>query len=304
MPSSHDFKKDKRNNSIIININGKYFSRKNAKISVFDSGFILGDGCWDGIRLHNNKLLFLKDHIRRLYEDAKAIGIKIPKTKNELTKMLYQTVIKNKMKTDVHIRVIISRGTKSTPYQDPSFTISLPTIVIIPEYKKPDEKLYSKGLILKTVSIMRGHKKVQDPKINSLSKLNCILACIEAKKKNADEALMFDINGNIATNNSTHFFYVKNNIIHTSTGEYCVKGITRQNIIKLCKKHNIKIKQRNFKLRDVLNADEAFVTGTFANIIPVRKINKKKFIIKKSNLVFYLKDLYLQKINKLAPLKK
>lgn len=302
MPSSHDFKKDKRNNSIKININGKFFPRKKAKISVFDSGFILGDGCWDSIRLHNNKLLFLKEHLKRLYEDARAIDIKIPKTKNELTKMIYQTVKKNNMSTDVHIRVVISRGIKSTPYQDPSFTISLPTIVIIPEFKKPDEKLYSKGLKLKTVSIMRGHKNVLDPKINSLSKLNCILACIEAKKKNADEGLMFDINGNVATNNSTHFFYVKNKVVHTSTGQYCVKGITRQNIINLCKENKIKIRQRNFKLRDVLNADEAFVTGTFANIIPVKQINKKKFMLKKSNLVFYLRELYLQKINKLAPL--
>ena len=141
MASSHDFKKDKRNNSIKININGKFFPRKKAKISVFDSGFILGDGCWDSIRLHNNKLLFLKEHLKRLYEDARAIDIKIPKTKNELTKMIYQTVKKNNMSTDVHIRVVISRGIKSTPYQDPSFTISLPTIVIIPEFKKPDEKL-------------------------------------------------------------------------------------------------------------------------------------------------------------------
>lgn len=302
MPSSHNYKKDKRNNSIIININGNFFSRKEAKISVFDSGFLLGDGCWDGLRLHNNKLLFLQEHLKRLYYDAKVIGIKIPKTKNQLAKMIYETITKNQMSTNVHIRVIISRGIKSTPFQDPSFTISPPTIVIIPEYKIPDENLYLKGLKIKTVSIMRGHQKVQDPKINSLSKLNCILACIEAKKKNADEGLMFDINGNVATNNSTHFFYVKNNIVHTSTGEYCVRGITRQNIINLCKENHIKIKQGNFKLGEVLNADEAFVTGTFANIIPVKQINNKKFILKKSNLAFYLRKLYLQKINKLAPL--
>jgi len=301
MLSSHDFKKDKRNNSIKININGKLFSRKDAKISVFDSGFILGDGCWDGIRYHNNKLLFLNEHLKRLYEDARSIDIKIPKTKSQLTKMIYETVMKNKMSTDVHIRIIITRGIKSTPYQDPSFTISPPTIVIIPEYKIPNQNLYSRGIKLKTVSIMRGHRKVQDPKINSLSKLNCILACIEAKKKKADEGLMFDINGNVATNNSTHFFYVKNNVVHTSTGQYCVKGITRQNIISLCKENKIKIRQRNFKLQDVLKADEAFVTGTFANIIPVKQINKKKFTLNKSNLVFYLRKLYIQKINKLAP---
>ena len=204
------------------------------------------------------------------------------------------------MKNDVHIRVVISRGIKSTPYQDPSFTISPPTIVIIPEYKKPDESLYKKGLILKTVSIMRGHKNVQDPTLNTLSKLNCILACIEAKNKNADEALMFDINGNIATNNSTHFFYIKNDTVITSTGKYCVKGITRQNVIDICIKNNIKIKQKNFKLQEVLQADEAFVTGTFANIIPVKQINRKIFKVKNYNLSLRIRELYLLKINNLS----
>ena len=201
------------------------------------------------------------------------------------------------MLSNVHIRLIISRGIKSTPYQDPSFTISKPTIVIIPEYKKPDEKLYKKGLILKTVKTIRGPKNVQDPVLNTLSKLNCIIACIEAKKNNADEALMHDINGNIATNNSTHFFFIKDNKVYTSTGNYCVKGITRKNVIDICKSNKIRIYQKNFKLKDVMKADEAFVTGTFANIIPVKKINNKKFSIKKSNLTFIIRNLYLKKIN-------
>ena len=297
MTSSHDYKKDRRNDKIKIFINGKFFNRNNAKISVFDSGFLLGDGVWSGIRLHNGKLLFLKDHLQRLYDDAKAISLKIHVNKKELTKYLIQTVKKNKMLSDVHIRLIISRGIKSTPYQDPSFTISKPTIVIIPEYKKPDEKLYKKGLILKTVKTIRGPKNVQDPVLNTLSKLNCILACIEAKKNNADEALMHDINGNIATNNSTHFFFIKDNKVYTSTGNYCVKGITRKNVIDICKANKIKVYQKNFKLKEVMKADEAFVTGTFANIIPVKKINNKKFSIKKSNLTFIIRNLYLEKIN-------
>tara|TARA_B100002051_G_scaffold18126_1_gene14461 strand:- start:287 stop:1186 length:900 start_codon:yes stop_codon:yes gene_type:complete len=297
MTSSHDYKKDKRNNKIKIFINGKFLDRNNAKISVFDSGFLLGDGVWSGIRLHNGKLLFLREHLQRLYDDAKAIALKIHISKKELTKNIFQTIKKNKMLSDVHIRLIISRGLKSTPYQDPSFTISNPTIVIIPEYKKPDDKLYKKGLILKTVTTIRGPKNVQDPVLNTLSKLNCILACIEAKKNNADEALMHDINGNIATNNSTHFFYIKDNKVYTSTGNYCVKGITRKNVIDICKDNKIKIYQKNFKLKDVMKADEAFVTGTFANIIPVKKINNKKFSIKKSNLTFVIRNLYLKKIN-------
>ena len=297
MTSSHDYKKDRRNDKIKIFVNGKFLDRNNAKISVFDSGFLLGDGVWSGIRLHKGKLLFLTEHLQRLYDDAKAISLKIHVNKKELTKYLIQTVKKNKMLSDVHIRLIISRGIKSTPYQDPSFTISKPTIVIIPEYKKPDEKLYKKGLILKTVKTIRGPKNVQDPVLNTLSKLNCILACIEAKKNNADEALMHDINGNIATNNSTHFFFIKDNKVYTSTGNYCVKGITRKNVIDICKANKIKVYQKNFKLKEVMKADEAFVTGTFANIIPVKKINNKKFSIKKSNLTFIIRNLYLEKIN-------
>ena len=297
MTSSHDYKKDRRNDKIKIFVNGKFLDRNNAKISVFDSGFLLGDGVWSGIRLHQGKLLFLTEHLQRLYDDAKAIALKIHISKKELTKNIFQTIKKNKMLSDVHIRLIISRGLKSTPYQDPSFTISNPTIVIIPEYKKPDDKLYKKGLILKTVTTIRGPKNVQDPVLNTLSKLNCILACIEAKKNNADEALMHDINGNIATNNSTHFFYIKDNKVYTSTGNYCVKGITRKNVIDICKDNKIKIYQKNFKLKDVMKADEAFVTGTFANIIPVKKINNKKFSIKKSNLTFVIRNLYLEKIN-------
>ena len=297
MTSSHDYKKDRRNDKIKIFVNGKFLDRNNAKISVFDSGFLLGDGVWSGIRLHNGKLLFLTEHLQRLYDDAKAISLKIHVNKKELTKYLIQTVKKNKMLSDVHIRLIVSRGLKSTPYQDPSFTISKPTIVIIPEYKKPDDKLYKKGLILKTVKTIRGPKNVQDPVLNTLSKLNCILACIEAKKNNADEALMHDINGNIATNNSTHFFFIKDNKVYTSTGNYCVKGITRKNVIDICKANKIKVYQKNFKLKEVMKADEAFVTGTFANIIPVKKINNKKFSIKKSNLTFIIRNLYLEKIN-------
>ena len=298
MTSSHNFKKDNRNKNIKIFIDNKYYSRKNAKISVFDSGFLLGDGVWTSLRLHKNKLIFVKAHMKRLYDDAKSIDIKIPKTKNKLINDIYKTIKLNRMITNVHIRIIISRGIKSTPYQDPSYTISKPTIVIIPEYKIPDQNLYIKGIALKTVNIIRGPKNVQDPTLNTLSKLNCILACIEAKKNKGDEALMFDINGNIATNNSTHFFYIKNNIVYTSSGKYCVKGITRQNVINICKKNKIKIYQKNFILNNVLKADEAFVTGTFANIIPVRKINSKIFKLNKNNLTNKIRNLYLNLIDK------
>ena len=297
MPSSHDYIKDKRNKNIKIFINNKFYSRKNANISVFDSSVLLGDGIWSGIRFHNNKFLFLKDHLDRLFDDAKKISLKIHLSKKEISKILHDTIKINKMKTDVHIRLIVSRGIKSTPYQDPAFTISKPTIVVIPEYKQPQESVYAKGLVLKTVKTIRGPHNVQDPRINSLSKLNCIIACIEAKKQKADEALMFDINGNIATNNSTHFFFIKDNKVYTSKGKFCVNGITRKQVIKICKKHNIKLYEKNFLLKDVLKADEAFVTGSFANIIPVNKINSKKFKIRDENLTFKIRKYYLELIN-------
>ena len=292
MVSSHDFVDDKRNKNIKIYINGKFYKRKDAKISVFDSSTMLGDGIWDSLRYHNNNFIFLKEHLDRLYKDAKLIDLKIHLTRKKLSEALIKTIKINKMKTDVHIRIIVSRGIKSTPYQSPKVTISKPTIIIIPEYKKPDIKAYKKGLKLVTVKTIRGPINVQNPQINSLSKLNCILACIEANKKNADEALMFDINGNVATNNSTHFFFVKNNTVFTSTGKYCVTGITRQKIIDLCKKNKIKVKEKNFKLKEVLNADEAFCTGSFAGIVPVNQINKKKYSLKKNPITKELTNFY------------
>ena len=292
MVSSHDFVDDKRNKNIKIYINGKFYKRKDAKISVFDSSTMLGDGIWDSLRYHNNNFIFLKEHLDRLYKDAKLIDLKIHLTRKKLSEALIKTIQINKMKTDIHLRIIVSRGIKSTPYQSPKVTISKPTIIIIPEYKKPDIKAYKKGLKLVTVKTIRGPINVQNPQINSLSKLNCILACIEANKKNADEALMFDINGNVATNNSTHFFFVKNNTVYTSTGKYCVTGITRQKIIDLCKKNKIKVKEKNFKLKEVLNADEAFCTGSFAGIVPVNQINKKKYSLKKNPITKELTNFY------------
>ena len=292
MVSSHDFVDDKRNKNIKIYINGKFYKRKDAKISVFDSSTMLGDGIWDSLRYHNNNFIFLKEHLDRLYKDAKLIDLKIHLTRKKLSEALIKTIKINKMKTDVHLRIIVSRGIKSTPYQSPKVTISKPTIIIIPEYKKPDIKAYKKGLKLVTVKTIRGPINVQNPQINSLSKLNCILACIEANKKNADEALMFDINGNIATNNSTHFFFVKNKTVFTSTGKYCVTGITRQKIIDLCKKNKIKVKEKNFKLKEVLNADEAFCTGSFAGVVPVNQINKKKYSLKKNPITKELTNFY------------
>jgi len=292
MVSSHDFQEDKRNKKIKIYVNGKYYIRDKAKISVFDSSVLLGDGVWTSGRIFNGNFIFLKDHLDRLYKDLKLISLKLHLNRKELSNLIYKTIKINKMKNDVHMRIIISRGLRSTPYQSEKVVVSNPSIIIIPEYKKPNVEIYKKGLRLVTVSTIRGNLNAQNPQINSLSKLNCIIACIEGHKKGGDESLMFDINGNIATNNSTHFFYIKNNSVYTSKGKYQVTGITRQKIIDICKKNKIKVFQKNFKLAEVLKADEAFVTGSFGGVVPVNSINKKKYKLNKNNLTYQLKSWY------------
>ena len=296
MVSTHDYIKDSRNENILIYINGKYFTRSKASISVFDSGFLLGDGVWEGIRLHNNRLVHLKEHINRLFDGAKTISLEIHMTKDEVINAVWETLKKNKMTTDTHIRLIISRGIKSTPYQHPKVTISPPTIVIIPEYKKPNEYVINNGISLALVQTIRDNS-VQDPRVNSLSKMNCISACIEAEKLGSDEGLMLDPRGFVSTCNSTNFFIVVKNEVWTSTGEYCLNGITRGSIINLCKKNNINVYEKNFLIEDVYKADEAFVTGTFAGVIPIIKMDSKIMSggligpITKELQKLYLKDI-------------
>tara|TARA_B100000029_G_C17563616_1_gene954315 strand:+ start:200 stop:1081 length:882 start_codon:yes stop_codon:yes gene_type:complete len=267
---THEYVSDPRNKEIKISINGEFFEREEAKISVFDSGFLLGDGVWEGIRLHNRKLCFLDEHLTRLYDGAKSIDMKIGKTVKEMKQEIENVLNVNKMEDGVHLRLIVSRGIKATPYQDPKVTISDPTIVIIPEYKKSISK---DGLSLISVDIKRGTSETQDPRINSLSKHNCIQACIAATEAGGDEALMLDRDGNVSTCNSTNFFMIKDNEVWTSTGKYCLPGITRKNIIEICKENRIKIYEKNFNLEDTYDADEAFVTGTFAGIITVSEID-------------------------------
>ncbi len=274
MASTHDYIKDIRNENIKIYINGKFYHRSEAKISVFDSGFLLGDGVWEGIRLHNGTLIHLDNHIDRLFDGAKSIAMKMHLTKTQIINAIWLTLKENNMNSDTHIRLIVSRGIKSTPYQHPKVTISDPTIVIIPEYKRPNKDVIDKGIRLVSVQTRRD-SGVQDPKINSLSKMNCISACIEAEKLGAEEGLMLDPHGFVSTCNSTNFFIVVNKEIWTSTGEHCLNGVTRGAIIDLCRRNNILVYEKNFGIEDVYNADEAFVTGTFAGVIPVTEIDGK-----------------------------
>jgi len=271
--STHTYTQDSRNDDILININGELVHRAQAVVSVFDSGFILGDGIWEGLRVHRGRIPFLGRHLKRLWEGAKALDLDIGLTQDDMAQRLYDTLQANQMEDHVHIRLMVSRGVKSTPYQDPAVTISPPTVVIIPEYKSADPELNDRGVRLYTVYVRRGYADVQDPRINSHSKLNCIFGCIQAAKAGYDEALMLDPHGHVATCNSTHFFIVREGEVWTSSGDYCLDGITRRNVINLCKANDIPVFEKNFSVMQSYSADEAFVTGTFAGLTPVVDID-------------------------------
>ncbi len=272
MASTHDYDIDQRNDDIQVYINGEFFHRLEAKVSVMDSGYLLGDGVWEGIRLHRGTLIHLDAHLDRLYAGAKSIAMDVGILRDELVSALKKTLDINNMLSDVHTRLIVSRGIKKTPYQHPKVTIGKPTVVIIPEYKKASDDVKEKGIILATVKTRRDHS-IQDPRINSLSKHNCIAACIEADKLGVDEGLMLDPHGFVSTCNSTNFFIVRNDEVWTSTGEYCLNGVTRGSIIRLCKEYDIPVFEKNFRVEDVHSADEVFVTGTFAGVIPAQSVD-------------------------------
>ena len=273
---THDYSDDPRNRDILISINGELKPRSEAVVSVFDSGFILGDGVWEGLRVHNGRVAFLERHLERLKQGAKALDLDIGLTDSELEAQITAVLQANDMTEGVHIRLMVSRGVKATPYQDPRVTVGPPTVVIIPEYKEALPETLTRGISLFTVHVRRGYPDVQDPKLNSHSKINCITACIQATKAGADEALMLDPHGFVATCNSTHFFIVRRGEVWTSTGDYCLGGITRENVLKLCNDNEIPNFQRNFSLTDVYDADEAFVTGTFAGLVPVYEIDGRR----------------------------
>ncbi|MGH8396933.1 MAG: aminotransferase class IV [Gammaproteobacteria bacterium] len=292
---THDYREDPRNADIKISINGELFPRAEARVSVFDSGFVLGDGVWEGLRLHDGGLPFLEMHLDRLYEGAKAIDMDIGLTRAELTQRITEVLRANHMQDHVHIRLMVTRGVKATPHQDPRFVISSATIVLIPEYKEPLPATVEQGIRLFTVHVRRGPPDVQDPKLNSHSKLNCILACIQASQAGYDEALMLDPQGFVATCNSTHFFVVRRGEVWTSTGKYCLGGITRANVIRLCREHGIPVFEKDFSLTDVYGAEEAFVTGTFAGLVPVCEIDGR--VIgegKRGPMVQRLQQLYIE----------
>jgi branched-chain amino acid aminotransferase len=293
---THDFVDDPRNRDILIYVNGELRPRAEATVSVFDSGFILGDGVWEGLRVHAGRIAFLDQHLDRLYEGARAIDLDIGLDRDGLTRALYRTLAANAMTDHAHVRLMITRGVKLTPYQDPRMTIGAATIVIIPEYKDPKPETLERGIRLFTVHVRRGAPDVQDPKLNSHSKLNCITACIQATKAGADEALMLDPHGFVATCNSTHFFIVRKGEVWTSTGMYCLGGITRANVLRVCRENAIPALEKSFSLTDVYGADEAFVTGTFAGVAPVVEIDGRRISERRGPMVERLQTLYRELI--------
>ncbi|MCL6739653.1 aminotransferase class IV [Sphingomonas sp. RB56-2] len=296
MAQMHDVS-DPRNASILIDVNGELKPRAEAVVSVFDSGFMLGDGVWEGLRIHKGRAAFLDRHLDRLFEGAKAIAMDVGLSREELTRRLYETLDANGMSEGVHVRLMVTRGVRSTPYQDPRVVVTPATVVIIPEYKEPDPSIYERGLKLFTVHVRRGDPAVQDQKINSHSKLNCILASIQATQAGADEALMLDPHGFVATCNSTHFFIVRKGELWTSSGKYCLGGITRGLAIEVAREAGLTVMEKDFSLTDVYGADEAFVTGTFAGIVPVREVDGRALNCR-GPMVERLQQLYSERMER------
>jgi branched-chain amino acid aminotransferase len=268
--TTHQAEEDARNDAILIYVNGRIVPKREAMVSVYDSGFMLGDGVWEGLRLYDGRWAFMDEHIDRLFEAAKAIDLAIGMTRDQVASAVLETQEANAMVTEAHARLMVTRGVKHRPFQHPSLSRSGPTVVIIMEHSRPK---IPRPIRLATVPHMRGLPMTQDPKLNSHSKLNCILACIAAEKAGADEALMLDVHGFVNTTNACNFFIVRKGAVWTSTGDYCMNGITRAKVIDLCRANGIPVFERNFSLVDTYGADEAFLTGTFGAQTPVGEID-------------------------------
>jgi len=268
---------DDRNAELLIHLNGEMVPRARALVSVFDAGFVLGDGVWEGIRVYNRRAAFLDDHLDRLWDGARTLAIQPSVSREEMTRRIQETIDRNELRAGAHLRVMLTRGEKSVPFQHPKLGVGEATFVVVPQYMVEPAELLERGLRLATVSVRRGAPDVQDPKLNSHSKLNCVLACIAADEVGADEALMLDPHGFVATCNSTHFFIVRRGEVWTSTGDYCLAGVTRANVIRLCRAEDIPCEEKNFSLTEVYGADEAFTTGTLGGIVPVASVDGRDF---------------------------
>jgi len=277
--TTHDAEEDARNRDIKIYLNGELVHRDEAKVSVYDSGFMLGDGMWEGMRLYDGVWAFYEEHMDRLFNSCKAVALDIGMTREDIAKALEQTAAANQMTTDVHCRLMVTRGKKVKPFQHPSLSRTGPTVVIIMEHSKPVDRTAessARGIRLASVPQVRGLPHSQDAKFNSHSKLNCVIACLQAEAAGADEALMLDPHGFVNTTNACNFFIVRKGEVWTSTGDYCMNGVTRQKVIDVCRDAGIAVFEKNYSLYEAYAADEAFLTGTFGAQTPVYSIDGKQ----------------------------
>jgi branched-chain amino acid aminotransferase len=296
--TTHDADEDVRNRDIKIYVNGEIVHRDQAKVSVYDSGFMLGDGMWEGMRLYDGKWAFFDEHMDRFFNSCKAVSLDVGMDKMGILDALSRTAAANNMTTDVHCRLMLTRGVKVKPFQHPSLSRSGPTLVIIMEHSKPVEGLHKKGIRLATVPQVRGLPMSQDAKYNSHSKLNCVIACLQAEQAGADEGLMLDPYGFVNTTNACNFFIVRRGEVWTSTGDYCMNGVTRQNVIDLCRTNGIPVFEKNFSLYEAYSADEAFLTGTFGAQTPVAEIDGKRIGASGHPVIARLQSLYKDLVRK------
>jgi len=274
--STHDAEEDERNRDIKIYVNGEIVHRDEAKVSVYDSGFMLGDGMWEGMRLYNGKWAFFDDHMDRLFDSCKAVSLDIGMTREQVAAAIDQTAAANAMTTDVHCRLMVTRGVKVKPFQHPALSQTGPTVVIIMEHSKPASVVQKSGIRLASVPQVRGLPNSQDAKFNSHSKLNCVIACLQAEAAGAEEALMLDPHGFVSTTNACNFFIVRKGEVWTSSGDYCMNGVTRQKVIDLCRDNDIPVFEKNYSLYEAYSASEAFLTGTFGAQTPVAEIDGRQ----------------------------
>ncbi|MEM6385304.1 MAG: aminotransferase class IV [Pseudomonadota bacterium] len=294
--STHDAEQDARNDDILIYVNGDLVPKTKAVVSVYDSGFMLGDGMWEGMRLYNGRWAFFDEHMDRLFNSLKSVSIDIGLGPDDLLAILNKTAEANGMTDDAHCRLMITRGRKAKPFQHPALSRFGPTIVAIVEHSKPAESLQSDGIRLATVPQVRGLPMSQDAKYNSHSKLNCVIGCLQAEQAGADEALMLDPNGFVNTTNACNFFIVRRGEVWTSSGDYCMKGVTRQKVIDLCRTAGIPVCEKNFSLYEAYGADEAFLTGTFGAQTPVAEIDGKPIGNGQRPVTQRIRELYMQLI--------
>lgn len=296
--TTHDAEEDARNRDILIYINGTLYPRDEAKVSVYDSGFLLGDGMWEGMRLYDGVWAFVDEHMDRFFDSCYAVGLDVGMDRAGIAEALRLTAEANGMTSDVHCRLMLTRGTKVKPFQHPSLSRSGPTLVIIMEHSKPAQALQAQGIRLASVPQVRGLPHSQDAKFNSHSKLNCVIACLQAEAAGADEALMLDPHGFVNTTNACNFFIIRKGEVWTSTGDYCMNGVTRAKVIDLCRENGIPVFEKNYSLYEAYSADEAFLTGTFGAQTPVASIDGKTIGSGERPLTHRIRTLYKEAIAK------